>query len=203
MPRIVDPDQRRGEIIEATTNLIAERGLESATMRGIAEACGCTTGLITHYFGDKEEILLEVLRYCHLNESERLSEALAAAEPHERLCELVRMALPLDEVRILDWRVWLAFWGHVALSDRIQERMLSRYNEWTELITHNVAETQVAQGISPSSSVLADGLVSLIDGLSVRAVVQPDSMPEQHLLEIIESYLIATGLMSSPAAVTG
>ncbi|MGH3177968.1 MAG: TetR/AcrR family transcriptional regulator, partial [Streptosporangiaceae bacterium] len=50
MPKVVDHAARRAELVDAAWRVIAEEGLEAATMRRIAEAAGCTTGRVTHYF---------------------------------------------------------------------------------------------------------------------------------------------------------
>ncbi|OTP66604.1 hypothetical protein PAMC26577_37580 [Caballeronia sordidicola] len=41
----------------------AERGYEKATTRSIAEAAGCSEGLIQRYFNGKEGLLLAVLKH--------------------------------------------------------------------------------------------------------------------------------------------
>ena len=47
MPKVVDHAVRRAELVDAAWRVIAEEGLEAATMRRIAEAAGCTTGRVT------------------------------------------------------------------------------------------------------------------------------------------------------------
>ena len=56
MPKVVDVDEKRREIIAAAVRLIADEGFGSATMRRVAKEVGCTTGQVTHYFANREEI---------------------------------------------------------------------------------------------------------------------------------------------------
>lgn len=57
MPKVVDHDARRGEILDSCFRLMAEEGYAAATMRRIASAAGVSTGTLYHYFPDKEAIL--------------------------------------------------------------------------------------------------------------------------------------------------
>ena len=49
--------RRRQDLIEATLDCVAERGLAGATVRAIALRAGVTAGLIRHYFPGKEDLL--------------------------------------------------------------------------------------------------------------------------------------------------
>jgi AcrR family transcriptional regulator len=49
-------DQRRQEIITTALRLFAERGYRATTMGDIAQAMGCTKGLLYHYFTSKAEL---------------------------------------------------------------------------------------------------------------------------------------------------
>jgi AcrR family transcriptional regulator len=59
-----DLRRRRGDfretILEATRQLIEERGLQAATTRNIAELAGCAEGTIYRHFEDKHHLFLEL-----------------------------------------------------------------------------------------------------------------------------------------------
>ena len=57
MPKIVDWDARRDEILSATWRVIARDGIAKATIRAIAREAGCSRGILAHYFDDKADIL--------------------------------------------------------------------------------------------------------------------------------------------------
>jgi AcrR family transcriptional regulator len=50
-PELVDT------IVRVTARTIDERGIEGVTVRGIAEAAGCSPTIIYHYFGSKDGLL--------------------------------------------------------------------------------------------------------------------------------------------------
>ena len=79
-------------------------------MRGIAAEAGVTTGFVTHYFEDKQELLAEVIRYNNLRARDRV---MAAIGDHRGLVALegaVDASLPIDADRGREWQVWIASW---------------------------------------------------------------------------------------------
>ncbi|NUP73233.1 MAG: TetR family transcriptional regulator, partial [Sinomonas sp.] len=57
MPKIVDHDQRRLELVDALWRIVAERGLDGATMREIAAEAGFANGALKPYFPTKDRLL--------------------------------------------------------------------------------------------------------------------------------------------------
>ncbi len=53
---------KRTAILEATLNLISERGFHNTPMSMIAKASGASTGIIYHYFASKEELINELYK---------------------------------------------------------------------------------------------------------------------------------------------
>jgi len=57
---------RRQQILERAIEVFADKGAEGTSLRAIAERIGVSHAALLHYFGSREELLVEVLR-----ESER------------------------------------------------------------------------------------------------------------------------------------
>lgn len=109
MPKLIDHDLRRRELVEASWQVIADEGLEAVTMRKVAAAAGCTTGRITHYFENREELLLAALRAVYSAAEERLvAAAKSDLPPAEKLRLHLEEASPLDKKRLREWKVWIA-----------------------------------------------------------------------------------------------
>ena len=73
MPKIVDWDARRDEILSATWRVIARDGIAKATIREIAREAGCSRGILAHYFDDKADILGSALVMSHRRVATRMS----------------------------------------------------------------------------------------------------------------------------------
>ena len=72
MPKIVDWDARRDEILSATWRVIARDGIAKATIRAIAREAGCSRGILAHYFDDKADILGSALMMSHRRVAARM-----------------------------------------------------------------------------------------------------------------------------------
>jgi AcrR family transcriptional regulator len=178
MPKVVDHAQRRRELVAATWAVVAAEGIEAATVRRIAEEAGCTTGRITHYFADKEEVLVAALRQVHRAAGKRMLAAIGPRSGLEALRAVLAEALPLDQERILEWRVWLAFWGSAATSASLQAEQHQRYREWRGLLKRVLATAQLSADIDLDR--LVDQIVALVDGFGLQGVLDPQHpQPEQ------------------------
>jgi TetR/AcrR family transcriptional repressor of bet genes len=171
VPKVVDHAQRRRVLVAATWGVVAAEGIEAATVRRIAEEAGCTTGRITHYFADKEEVLVAALRQVHRAAGKRMLAAIGQRSGLEALRAVLAEALPLDQERILEWRVWLAFWGSAATSTSLQAEQHQRYREWRGLLKRVLATAQLSADIDLDR--LVDQIVALVDGFGLQGVLDP------------------------------
>ena len=57
----LDPGQRRDEILDAASALLAERPYDEVSIEDIASAAGVTRGLVHHYFGGRNELYIALL----------------------------------------------------------------------------------------------------------------------------------------------
>ncbi|MBD1845424.1 TetR/AcrR family transcriptional regulator [Cyanobacteria bacterium FACHB-63] len=61
MPKIVDHDRYRKELLVKSFDLFAEKGYAAITMRQIAQGLGVSTGTLYHYFPSKEALFEQLL----------------------------------------------------------------------------------------------------------------------------------------------
>jgi AcrR family transcriptional regulator len=91
-------------------------------MCAIAQELGATTGVVTHYFRDKESLILFALErvFEHV-----LVDMQAAAQGHtglERVEQIICTALPLEISDKDDWKVWMAFLGYSIGREHYSDR---------------------------------------------------------------------------------
>jgi AcrR family transcriptional regulator len=166
MPRLVDHDARKRELLDASLALVASEGIEAATLRRLARAADCTTGAITYYFEGRDALLVAMLRRAHQTTGARMLRAAGrGASPRDRLWAVLMEALPLDPERLAEWRVWLAFWGAAAGNPALVEENLARYAEWRALLQTLVRDLAGTQADLP---LRVDALMGLIDGFGLQ-----------------------------------
>jgi TetR/AcrR family transcriptional regulator, transcriptional repressor of bet genes len=166
LPKIVNPEKRRAEFVRTSWDVIAAEGLSALTLRRVASEAGCTTGSLTHYFPDRFALLAESLRLAHFSAGARMIEvARIATSDFGRLEAVLLEALPLDEERLTEWKVWIAFWGASSNEPILVAENARRYDEWRELL-----ETVLAPlaGDADKTSDEVDTLIAMIDGLGLR-----------------------------------
>lgn len=94
MPKIVDHDQYRQELLTKSFDLFAEKGYATVTMRQIAQALGVSTGTLYHYFPSKEALFEQLIE--ELTERDILQVA-QALEGMATLSERIRAAFKFLE----------------------------------------------------------------------------------------------------------
>ncbi|MBM64667.1 MAG: hypothetical protein CMH55_00350 [Myxococcales bacterium] len=56
MPKVVDHEKQRAELLDGAFELFADRGYAALSMRDLARGLGVTTGTLYHYFKSKDVI---------------------------------------------------------------------------------------------------------------------------------------------------
>jgi len=188
MPKVVDHDVRRSEVVAATWQVIADEGLEAATIRRIAAAAGCTTGRVTHYFDSKDDVLVAALEAVHEAAAERMGRHLDAAprDGEATLRAVLLEALPLDDERRREWGVWLAFWGRASTDARLIREHERRYGSWRALLAALVADVIGARPGSAAVRTGVDLVATSIDGLGIQALLQPERFPPRRLAAMVD-----------------
>ena len=54
--------ERRERILQAMAQSVVEEGIQGASLRKVAKRANATTGMITHYYRSKNELIVEALR---------------------------------------------------------------------------------------------------------------------------------------------
>lgn len=63
MPRIVDHDEQRRDLLTRSFALFADKGFGGVTMRGLARELGVSTGTLYHYFEGKPDMFGQMLGF--------------------------------------------------------------------------------------------------------------------------------------------
>ncbi|MEO1147566.1 MAG: TetR family transcriptional regulator, partial [Cyanobacteria bacterium J06638_22] len=112
-------EERRLEVSEAAWRVIVREGLDRTSMRAIAQEMGCTTGVVTHYFRNKQELILFALHQVSEKLQAFMEKATQSLSGVERLVAMLSAFLPMDAERQEILRVWLAFLGYAVGRDNL------------------------------------------------------------------------------------
>ena len=178
MPKIVDHDERRSEVLEATWRVIRRSGLEGATVREIAREAGFSNGVLAHYFKDKNDILVQAHKLAFDRVYERVSKATSEQSGVELLRTMLYEALPLDEQRLIEAIVDVSFLGRSLYdADLKKVRMESAANAriwWAAHLTQLKEDGLLKADVDVE--LVSDWIFAAIEGISVEAVLFPELM---------------------------
>ena len=189
-----DPtDQRREDMLVAAAALIAERGFSETRIADVARRAGASPALVIYYFGTKDQLLTEALRYSDDIFYAACTKMLAATPGvRDRLEKLVRMTCEPD--RDEPFRVAGAS-GSTCGPRRSGTRQVAKdraefERRWrrtiAEVVREGVAAGEIAD-VDADDFAITWGV--LLDGLSIQVALQgPESVDFDHALELAMSF---------------
>lgn len=156
--------------------LIAEAGVEGATVRNVAKAAGYSTAVVSHYFRDKRELLLLTYRTAARRAQSRFDAALQAPDP---LLAFLEAILPLDDERRRDWQVWCAFLGTAIADGEFAAEQTRRTAYAAERIAALLRARRRTRGDGKSGRVELEArrLLALAMGIATQAAFDPAAWP--------------------------
>ena len=178
MPKIVDHEERRAEVLEATWRVIATRGLDAATVRQIAKEAGVSSGVLAHYFADKDDILVQAHRLAYDRVFRRVEEKIGRSTGIEALRATLYETLPMDENRRIEAIIDVSYIGRALNDPRLklvrQESARVAREWWLGVLTATAAGGHLA--VDTDLGLLVDQILVFIDGVSLQSVVFPELM---------------------------
>ncbi|GER23154.1 HTH-type transcriptional regulator PksA [Zafaria cholistanensis] len=182
MPKIVDHERRREEIVETTWRIIARYGLDAATLRDVAAEAGFANGAVKPYFPTKASLLLATFAHVFKRTSTRINLVTEGKGGFEALRAFCLEVLPLDEERIDEARVVIAFWPLALQRGGPAELYDAVTLDWRRKIRAWLREARAA-GAAPARlpvDAVAETLLTFLQGAQVAAVFDPDfNTPDQ------------------------
>ncbi|NBE95805.1 TetR family transcriptional regulator [Nonomuraea sp. KC401] len=198
MPKIVDHEQRREEIVRVVWQVVSSEGIEGATVRKVAEAAGISVGGLRHYFDSQRGLLLFAAEAVARSVTRRITARYHADMPGERRARLMlEELLPLDDERRVEVDVWLA----CLLRSHVDESLARlRHTGWVG--ERHICRLAIASchGLPlpdrPGQELAradlerqAGRLHVFIDGLTLHAATYPDRFTPQSVRRMLHDEL--------------
>lgn len=167
MPRLGVQPLRREQLIRATLQTIDRVGLSDATVAQIAGAAGLSTGIVSHYFGDKDGLLNAAMRQVLRDLKVAVAQYRAKAPddcPRAQLRAIVDGNFDATQTSSTAMRVWLTFWA--ASMHQPELARLQRAND--QRLYSNLCHQFRRTLPQAQARTAARGLAAMIDGLWLR-----------------------------------
>ncbi|MDI1463996.1 TetR/AcrR family transcriptional regulator [Catellatospora sp. KI3] len=190
-PARADHDSRREAVSAAVWQVLAEHGFGGLTLRAVATAMGASTGLVTHYFSGKRELIAHALDILETRTAHRPRPAPAAPGLPALRTHLLNI-LPLTPDGAAMNRIWVGSWD-VALSDPdLFAAQTSRYERIRQVLRDCAADAQrLGQLPEGDPDQVAATALSFTHGLVVQALFDPDRFTAARQTELTDAFLAA------------
>lgn len=188
MPKKVDHEARREELVLAAWRVIAARGIDEVTIREIARESGYSSGVLAHYFENKDDLLAHALRLSHTRIRKRYDAEVQAPAAVDALTAILLDNLPLDEQRDLETRIEMSFWARALRNEALHEIQQQESEKLRALLRELVENAQKDGAISPDHDreEILELLGAMIDGISLHALLYPDRLPADKQAKVME-----------------
>jgi AcrR family transcriptional regulator len=180
--------------------VIIREGLEATTLRDISREGGFTTGVLTHYFPDKQALIAGTFAATSRDWIAEVRAALrGAATAPELLAAFVGVAIPREPDRQAEWRLWAEMWTYAGRDRSFVDELEAADALWEGEIRAMLERVRddgllpAALDIDAETTVLA----RLVDGLGLRAWLSGAWEPAR---ELLIGHLTALGLPAEVVA---
>ncbi|SDT33232.1 TetR/AcrR family transcriptional regulator [Microlunatus soli] len=189
MPRVVDHQQRRAEIVHAVWQLIARRGIAGVTLRAVAAEAEISMGRVQHYFSSREELVLHGCRMMLDGAQEALARNTDDLTPWQELCVLVRHSIPQTPEFAVGTIVWNAYIALAVDSPAIADLVRRAHRDGVErardLLVAAQADGTVRDDLDPRRT--GQRLLALSEGYGVRVLA--GSLDAAEALDVVDAEL--------------
>lgn len=183
----------RADLLEAGFQLLQEQPvgtiLTQVKATEIARRAGRTIGAFYHHWPDQQAYQRDLIE--HVLSPDRL---LSTAVAEESVRSNLAAGLPMEEIIRRGARanfetvrddptvpLFMALWSKQATDDHIRKQLRQHYQQVTDQLVPVYAAFFDAQGWEPrppfTLETFASTLTALVEGLTVRAAVDPDAVP--------------------------
>lgn len=171
--------QRRSQILHAAVVVIARDGADRAKLKDVADQAGVSLGMVQHYFRTRDELMANAFESM-MALSTRNWETISRSAPDSlvHLFAGLRLHTYGSAPFAQRWGFWVELWAVARRDPTLKRTAHTVYERWGQPFTEALAalarQGQIGTNESPED--LSMEILALIDGLVVRAVVDPDAL---------------------------
>ena len=163
MPKVGMKAIRQAQLIKATLTVIDRVGLAEASIAVIAKEAGVSTGIVSHYFGDKNGLLDACMRqiladlYLAVERQRRQT----ADTPEAQIRAIIDGNFDVSQVDAPVLKTWLVFWTNSLHQPNLQRlQSINDRRLWSNLTAQfsRVMPHEQARAAGSSMAALIDGL---------------------------------------------
>jgi AcrR family transcriptional regulator len=197
-PATEQNESRRIEMLRAAAQLIRERGFGDTRITDVATRAGVSSALVIYYFGTRDRLLVDALRYSEESFYEAAEQMLAeVASLRERLSLLIKWTCVPDGKDEIPgtWGLWFDLWAQALRHDEIKAGRAELDARWRKMIIDALDSSELS---AKDKRMFAVEFAALLDGLSIQVALE-DPVVDSDLAYQIAMRFAERELNLSPA----
>ena len=167
-----DHDEKRSEIVAAALRTIQRLGFEGASLRQIAIEAGCTTGVLTHYFLNKEQLLRQLVDGLFDAMDTWSTDITSSEDVFQVVEDILQTPFSADDDTTV-WHLWYQLLLQARTDPSLAREIAQRYSTQLEQLA-NLFERHQQRGVlrsDYSAQMLAEQVFAVTEGWSLMAPV--------------------------------
>jgi DNA-binding transcriptional regulator YbjK len=179
MPKRVDAARRRDELAALVVRVVESEGADAATFRRIAEAGQFSMGVLTHYFRDKDEMIVCAFDWLARTSFATLKARLASVPPGLGGLQAILGFMVPARGEVTYPGVWLALWSAARHNEALLRTHRNYYARWRALIGSALRAAEARGEVTAAARLpdRVDLLVAGVDGLWLGVVMEAQRYP--------------------------
>lgn len=176
---------RRIQMLRAAAELICERGFAETRISDVAKRAGVSSALVIYYFGTRDRLLVDALRYSEESFYEAAEQMLAEIPSlRERLSLLTQWTcVPNADNEIPGaWGLWFDLWAQAFRHDEVRAGRVELDARWRRMIVDAVDSADL--GAEVDARMFALEFSALLDGLSIQVALEDPEVDSKVAYEI-------------------
>ena len=166
-------EARRIEMLRAAAKLICERGFGDTRIADVAKRAGVSSALVIYYFGTRDRLLVDALRYSEESFYEAAEEMLAEVKSlRDRLSLLIQWTCEPDRDNEIPgfWGLWFDLWAQAFRHNEVKAGREGLDARWRKMIVDAVESAELDTEIDVRMFALE--FAALLDGLSIQVALE-------------------------------
>ena len=194
MAKTIDRPAQGETLSRAVWDVLARQGLERLTVRAVAAAAGCTTGLVMHRFPNRRALLLHARQLLHETTRRRVEGLEArAGSPRAALHAVLREGMATSPETVNESIVWVGFLAAAVADDELIAIHRRNNRSWRDRVERLVAAV-APQWPAERVATVALALIAMTEGVAALAAADPDVYPARQQERMLDETLAAYGL---------
>ncbi len=187
--RRAHPDDRRGDLVEATLRCLARDGHQGVSVRRIATEAGVSAGLVNHHFAGIEALVAAAYEKVAGDVLAGIMARVAhETVPRARLSAFISASF---SDAVLDpglLKVWVVFWSLLPHAEPLKAIQQSTFADYRRCLEADLAAA-APLGRPFAAADVALGLAALMDGLWLAWCLDPASYRPAEGIRICETFV--------------